>query len=622
MSDDTTASGKPSPTATRLEGIPECLRGEPVWVNYDANKVPKPRITSELLTFEAASKRKPARIGYVFRAKYGRSGIDLDADTHADTATRLLDWARSLGAYIERSLSGQGWHIIGRGALQGAGVGKRSTPYRVEAYSQGRYFTVTGQGDGDPDVSVQPLLDWIESYRETSQGSPRGNGETDALWDPAVHQGALDAVSADCDYDTWIRVGMALHAGGAGLEVFDAWSATALERYPPGGIHELESHWRSFRTKPDGVTLDTLLWMAREAGYGEGSVEDFDVLPEIDVNPPKPTQTDETTSKTDETRPNPWENRFVAAHTLVTEPPVRSWAWDQWLPHGVVTGLAGPPGIAKSTFALQLAVHHCLGLALLGAAAGPGAVAYVTVEDDLAELHRRFHQICHATFTEPRNVPGLYLAPVIDVDTTLVHIDRDGKAKVRIKALRECLIKIKARVLVLDLIGDFWDGNENARAEVSAYVRQLLGRLASHLDLAILAISHPSKATTDGFSGSTAWLGSYRSAITMERIEETDSIQVSRVKANYAGLDASEVRWTNGYLVEIPQAERQATQTARRLAMTTRLPADVWVGIDGLRERWNVSRREARQLADAMVEADQLEQRRHAGAEQWKVTQT
>lgn len=64
----------------------------------------------------------------------------------------------------------------------------------------------------------------------------------------------------DCDYDTWIKVGAAVHheTGGsdAGLLLWEAWSARG-SKYKGSG--DLVSHWRSFRADAaNAVTLGTL----------------------------------------------------------------------------------------------------------------------------------------------------------------------------------------------------------------------------------------------------------------------------------------------------------------------------------------------------------------------------
>jgi putative DNA primase/helicase len=75
---------------------------------------------------------------------------------------------------------------------------------------------------------------------------------------------ALPAIPPDCDRETWIRVGMALHAelpDKSGFALFDAWSASA-ENYD---ARDARATWRSF--KPGRVGIGTLFREAARHGW-------------------------------------------------------------------------------------------------------------------------------------------------------------------------------------------------------------------------------------------------------------------------------------------------------------------------------------------------------------------
>lgn len=96
-------------------------------------------------------------------------------------------------------------------------------------------------------------------------------------WTPYEEQrltSALASISADCDRDTWLHIGMALHGldwqasdgTDRGFEIWHAWSQTAKSKYQ--GLFDLETRWRSFG-KPgrDLVTLGTLYHHASQHGW-------------------------------------------------------------------------------------------------------------------------------------------------------------------------------------------------------------------------------------------------------------------------------------------------------------------------------------------------------------------
>jgi hypothetical protein len=75
---------------------------------------------------------------------------------------------------------------------------------------------------------------------------------------------ALNHISADCDYQTWIRVGMSIASfGPAGFNLWNQWSSTASGRYP--GEADLRKRFAGF--KSNKVTLGTLFFFAKQSGH-------------------------------------------------------------------------------------------------------------------------------------------------------------------------------------------------------------------------------------------------------------------------------------------------------------------------------------------------------------------
>lgn len=140
-------------------------------------------------------------------------------------------------------------YVVGAGSLHASGA---------------RYETERGypQDITDAPAALVGLLRKPERFRVRTD-----SGEIDV--DEARIVELLGFVSPDCHYDRWIRVGMAIHhaMGGAGLEVWDQWSAGAGGRYP--GSEVLVRHWHSFGKSGSPVGFGTLLHYAREGGYCE-----------------------------------------------------------------------------------------------------------------------------------------------------------------------------------------------------------------------------------------------------------------------------------------------------------------------------------------------------------------
>lgn len=75
---------------------------------------------------------------------------------------------------------------------------------------------------------------------------------------------------AQCDYQDWVNVGMALKHEGYSADDWDNWSRQDPERYHPG---ECKSKWDSFNGSSSPVTAGTIVAMAKDNGFMQSSKE-------------------------------------------------------------------------------------------------------------------------------------------------------------------------------------------------------------------------------------------------------------------------------------------------------------------------------------------------------------
>lgn len=84
---------------------------------------------------------------------------------------------------------------------------------------------------------------------------------------PEEIQSALDFINPDESYDTWLKIGMALHQHSHGaqwaLDLFDSWS----KRGAKYAYDEPATKWASFSPSGD-ITINTLFYLAKQNGYG------------------------------------------------------------------------------------------------------------------------------------------------------------------------------------------------------------------------------------------------------------------------------------------------------------------------------------------------------------------
>jgi hypothetical protein len=117
---------------------------------------------------------------------------------------------------------------------------------------------------GSPDDIGDAPLDLISTLKKPEYyRSKAGSQYIDVNQDDL--QSMLDCISSDCDYDDWIKIGMALNHIDAGMiDLWDKWSAKS-SRYC--GYELIQKHWHSFGKCANPVTVGTIIHLARDGGY-------------------------------------------------------------------------------------------------------------------------------------------------------------------------------------------------------------------------------------------------------------------------------------------------------------------------------------------------------------------
>lgn len=168
------------------DGIPAELRALPRWVGWRLEARPgqekpakmpitptgghaditNPAVWSTLAdVLTNKRKRKLSGVGFVFAHEDGYVGLDFDGMPWAEVEPLVRDL---LPAYVELSQSGAGIHVICKGTLPPGQRRKGS----IEAYSEGRYFAITGchpDGDLPPDV-LEDRTEALAAFHATHLG--------------------------------------------------------------------------------------------------------------------------------------------------------------------------------------------------------------------------------------------------------------------------------------------------------------------------------------------------------------------------------------------------------------------------------------------------------------------
>jgi len=207
---------KPKAMPLNVDPVPADLIAAPQWCGFRFEWKPKEKkwdkppysiatgrkCNSEKLTdlsdFSKAVAALRARrfdgIGFRFRPDDPYAGVDLDGCRDPQTGA-IAPWAQRwidrFATYTEISPSGKGVKMFFRGRLTGKGKNHRFGPGAgVEAYSTGRYFTVTGNKLPDSPsttADAQGALDefiaqyWPEKKTAPPSRSPSRNGQHDTV---------------------------------------------------------------------------------------------------------------------------------------------------------------------------------------------------------------------------------------------------------------------------------------------------------------------------------------------------------------------------------------------------------------------------------------------------------
>ena len=220
------------------------------------------------------------------------------------------------------------------------------------------------------------------------------------------------------------------------------------------------------------------------------------------------------------------------------------------VPARQVTLFTAPGGAGKSYMSLLMAASVSRGALAFGLKTTPAVAIYLTCEDDDDENHRRLIGVANALNTGLEGFAGqLFIRSLAGRrENGLARIDQNNKMTVLslFLELRATIMATGARFVVLDNVAHLFEGNENIRAHVAAFVG-LLNSLALETDCAILLIGHPNKSG-DSYSGSTAWQNQVRSQLHLERdADDPDARTLTLAKGNYARFDEPiRVRWHRG----------------------------------------------------------------------------
>lgn len=112
------------------------------------------------------------------------------------------------------------------------------------------------------DTELAPLPDFFYDLLPKIKADDASETLIDNKFTKEQYLDALKAISPDCDYATWIKVGMAIRSLGFDYAVFDNWSAGSKTKY---NANNTAKKWNTFVGK--GVDAGSLIYHARQNGW-------------------------------------------------------------------------------------------------------------------------------------------------------------------------------------------------------------------------------------------------------------------------------------------------------------------------------------------------------------------
>lgn len=231
---------------------------------------------------------------------------------------------------------------------------------------------------------------------------------------------------------------------------------------------------------------------------------------------------------------DPPARRLVPVRASSVKPARLRWLWDDRIPLGELTLLAGREGLGKSTVAIDLAAQVTRG-ELPGEYFGrPRHVVYVASEDS------REHTIVPRLIAAGADLDRVSFIDIARIDGSMdrlvLPLDTEG--------LAEFLNHVGVGLTVLDaatsVLDSRLDGNKDREMRRAL---EPLAKLAQDTKSSILGIVHLGKAATAdtgrAILGSIAWSQVARSVLAVAKDEDQDQLILSRTKGNLGMEPAS-----------------------------------------------------------------------------------
>lgn len=311
---------------------------------------------------------------------------------------------------------------------------------------------------------------------------------------------ALAGRDADCGYEEWVLIGMALHheSGGSeeGFVIWDDWSKGATQKYR--GADDLRAHWRSFSSAPGKRVV------------GAGTILRGDTAAAAEF----PSEGADTNGRPFVAIP---DCQFVERACL-------SWHIKGVLPRAELVVLYGPSGSGKSFLAFDIAAAISTGSQWYGRRVARGLVVYVVAEGATGFLNRlKAYAKMHAG-----SLPGMRI--VADAPNFLREADS-------LLLATEIQASGGADLVVIDTLAACSPGaDENAAKDMGSVIEHCK-QLHKATGATVLLIHHSGKDESKGARGWSGLRAAVDAEIEVSRYAEHRTALVKKMKGGEDGAE-------------------------------------------------------------------------------------
>lgn len=308
----------------------------------------------------------------------------------------------------------------------------------------------------------EKLLNWWKASLSTpvSTAAPKTETKTNIA-------SIVENADPDCNYDDWIRIGMALHheSNGSddGFQLWDGWSSGG-NKYK--GRADLYTHWKSFGKSNTPVTAASFRQPPAIAA------EDFPIV----------------LSEEKEETPKLFEAIHVSKWAKKVPPP---WLIQNVLPQSGIGMLYGAAGTGKSFFGLDMAFAVARGVTWREHKVAQGAVAWIAAEAP-GSMRNRVRAYANAININLEEVPLWIIG-----DTPMLNEKR------HLTALLRSAVDVQAKMIIIDTLAAA-SGGVNENSPDMNVIISACSKLYRATNASLLIIHHSGK---DAARGARGWSG-------------------------------------------------------------------------------------------------------------------